>query len=330
MVGLEFSLRRFLAFPQNRIGVRQLADDRCRHATDHDVDVAGTASSERCVASAAAAAMSSTALVSRQLADERELHRHGRSAIARAGLPGLRPACRCWPCWRSGARGESPKIESVLLEALGDAGVVRGSGPRLRRLLHGSAGLGGAAGATKNPFVLVSLCVVVAAAAAASPVGVHPPPWVRFWPAWCWARATSVTIRKATSNRFGDVLSGVFFVTIGLQLDGARILSAPLTVLAWLAVLVPVEIVSKPPSLAGDAPVRPRCPAHGHQGWGMAASSPCCWAWSLQHLIPRPSHNPCFRSRWCSAWPWHRYWIRHHDAACRFLSRTGGVIQPPG
>src|SRR5690606_39640698 len=31
---------------------------------------------------------------------------------------------------------------------------------------------------------------------------------------------------------FRDVLSGVFFVTVGLQLDGAQILSAPLTVLA--------------------------------------------------------------------------------------------------
>lgn len=37
---------------------------------------------------------------------------------------------------------------------------------------------------------------------------------------------------------FRDVLSGVFFVTIGLQLDGAQILSAPLAVFAWLAVPV--------------------------------------------------------------------------------------------
>lgn len=42
---------------------------------------------------------------------------------------------------------------------------------------------------------------------------------------------------------FRDVLSGVFFVTIGLQLDTAQILSAPLAVLAWLVVLVPVKIL---------------------------------------------------------------------------------------
>jgi Kef-type K+ transport system membrane component KefB len=42
---------------------------------------------------------------------------------------------------------------------------------------------------------------------------------------------------------FRDVLSGVFFVTIGLQLDAAQILSAPLAVLAWLVVLVPVKIL---------------------------------------------------------------------------------------
>jgi CPA2 family monovalent cation:H+ antiporter-2 len=144
-----------------------------------------------------AAAMSSTALVSRQLADQGELTtRHGRSAIAVLVFQDLAsvPLLALLAIW---ARGESPKIEHVLLEVFG---VLRCSRqrPSSRRLLHGPAGLGGAAG-PRGMFVLVSLCVVVAAALLRAGRRIRAG---SFSPGWCWARATSGTTWKATSGRF--------------------------------------------------------------------------------------------------------------------------------
>ncbi|HBO8848948.1 TPA: M48 family metalloprotease [Pseudomonas aeruginosa] len=84
-----------------------------------------------------AAAMSSTALVSRQLADQGELTtRHGRSAIAVLVFQDLAsvPLLALLAIW---ARGESPKIESVLLEVLGVLMLFAAAALASRRLLHG-------------------------------------------------------------------------------------------------------------------------------------------------------------------------------------------------
>ncbi len=151
--------------------------------------------------------MSSTALVSRQLADQGELTtRHGRSAIAVLVFQDLAsvPLLALLAIW---ARGESPKIESVLLEVLGVLMLFAAAAFASRRLLHGLLGWVARQGHEES-FVLVSLCVVVVAAAAAHAVGVSAPPWVRFWPAWCWARATSGTTWKTTSNRFAMCCRG--------------------------------------------------------------------------------------------------------------------------
>lgn len=69
------------------------------------------------------------------------------------------------------ARGESPKIESVLLEVLGVLMLFAAAALASRRLLHGLLGWVARQGHEES-FVLVSLCVVVAAAAAAHAVGV--------------------------------------------------------------------------------------------------------------------------------------------------------------
>ena len=112
-----------------------------------------------------AAAMSSTALVSRQLADQGELTtRHGRSAIAVLVFQDLAsvPLLALLAIW---ARGESPKIESVLLEVLGVLMLFAAAALASRRRCNGL--LGWVARGPRESFVLVSLCVVVAAAAAA-------------------------------------------------------------------------------------------------------------------------------------------------------------------
>ncbi|MDD9242232.1 cation:proton antiporter [Enterobacter roggenkampii] len=118
-----------------------------------------------------AAAMSSTALVSRQLADQGELTtRHGRSAIAVLVFQDLAsvPLLALLAIW---ARGESPKIEHVLLEVFGVLLLFAAAALVSRRLLHGLLGWVARRGHEES-FVLVSLCVVVAAAAAAHAVGV--------------------------------------------------------------------------------------------------------------------------------------------------------------
>ena len=154
----------------------------------------------------AAAAMSSTALVSRQLADQGELTtRHGRSAIAVLVFQDLAsvPLLALLAIW---ARGESPKVESMLLEVL-----ACWCCSQQRRLLRAVCCMACWAGwrgrATKNPS-----CWFPCAWWWLPPLlhtrSAYPPPWVRFWPAWCWARATSVTTWKATSNRFAMCCRG--------------------------------------------------------------------------------------------------------------------------
>lgn len=230
-----------------------------------------------------AAAMSSTALVSRQLADQGELTtRHGRSAIAVLVFQDLAsvPLLALLAIW---ARGESPKIEHVLLEVFGVLLLFAAAALASRRLLHGLLGWVARRGHEES-FVLVSLCVVVAAAAAAHAVGVSAALGA-FLAGMVLGESDFRHHMESHLRPFRDVLSGVFFVTIGLQLDAAQILSAPLAVLAWLVVLVPVKDPAQYAGLAGDAPVRPRCLAHGHSvgarrrvrpavvGHGLAAAS---------------------------------------------------------
>ncbi|HBL0485703.1 TPA: heat resistance system K+/H+ antiporter KefB-GI, partial [Escherichia coli] len=179
-----------------------------------------------------AAAMSSTALVSRQLADQGELTtRHGRSAIAVLVFQDLAsvPLLALLAIW---ARGESPKIEHVLLEVFGVLLLFAAAALASRRLLHGLLGWVARRGHEES-FVLVSLCVVVAAAAAAHAVGVSAALGA-FLAGMVLGESDFRHHMESHLRPFRDVLSGVFFVTIGLQLDAAQILSAPLAVLAWL------------------------------------------------------------------------------------------------
>jgi CPA2 family monovalent cation:H+ antiporter-2 len=169
-----------------------------------------------------AAAMSSTALVSRQLADQGELTtRHGRSAIAVLVFQDLAsvPLLALLAIW---ARGESPKIEHVLLEVFGVLLLFAAAALVSRRLLHGLLGWVARRGHEES-FVLVSLCVVVAAAAAAHAVGVSAALGA-FLAGMVLGESDFRHHMESHLRPFRDVLSGVFFVTIGLQLDAAQIL----------------------------------------------------------------------------------------------------------
>ena len=284
-----------------------------------------------------AAAMSSTALVSRQLADQGELTtRHGRSAIAVLVFQDLAsvPLLALLAIW---ARGESPKIEHVLLEVFGVLLLFAAAALASRRLLHGLLGWVARRGHEESfvlgrgheeSFVLVSLCVVVAAAAAAHAVGVSAALGA-FLAGMVLGESDFRHHMESHLRPFRDVLSGVFFVTIGLQLDAAQILSAPLAVLAWLVVLVPVKILLNTLALRAT-----RLSALDAWRTGIALGHGGEFALLLlgtvlqQHLIPATVVQPMLVALVLSM-ALAPLLIRHHDVLARFLSRTGGVIQPP-
>ena len=190
-----------------------------------------------------AAAMSSTALVSRQLADQAS------SPPATDAVPSPCWSFRtlasvpCWPCWRSGRAG-SRRRSSIRCSKYSVCCCCSRQRPSslAPSVVRQPAGLEWRAG-PRIVRARLCLCVVVAAAPLLHAVGVSAATGAFPPPGWCWARATSGTTLESHLRPFRDVLSGVFFVTIGLQPDAAQILSAPLAVLAWLVVLVPVKIL---------------------------------------------------------------------------------------
>ncbi|SFF65975.1 monovalent cation:H+ antiporter-2, CPA2 family [Fontimonas thermophila] len=276
---------------------------------------------------AAAAAMSSTALVSRQLADQGELTtRHGRSAIAVLLFQDLAavPLLALLAIW---ARGEVPRAERVLLEVLGVLLLFAAAAIASRHVLRGVLGWVARRGHEES-FVLVSLCVVVAAAAAAHAVGVSAALGA-FLAGMVLGESDFKHHMENHLKPFRDVLSGLFFVTIGLQLDGALVFSAPLAVLAWLLVLVPVKIVLNTLALritrlsALDAWRTGLVLGHGGEFalllLGLALQ---------QQLIPAAVVQPMLVALVLSM-AMAPLVIRHHDALAQFLSSARGFAQPP-
>ncbi|MFW3665438.1 cation:proton antiporter [Pseudomonas aeruginosa] len=274
-----------------------------------------------------AAAMSSTALVSRQLADQGELTtRHGRSAIAVLVFQDLAsvPLLALLAIW---ARGESPKIEHVLLEVFGVLLLFAAAALASRRLLHGLLGWVARQGHEES-FVLVSLSLVVAAAAAAHALGVS---------AALGAFLAGMVLGESDFRHhmenhlkpFRDVLSGLFFVTIGLQLDTAQIVAAPLAVLGWLLALVPLKMGLNFLALRAT-----RLSALDAWRAGIVLGHGGEFALLLlgmvmqQHLIAATMVQPMLVALVLSM-GLAPLLIRHHDRWARAFSRSGALGQPP-
>lgn len=173
----------------------------------------------------AAAAMSSTALVSRQLADQGDLTtRHGRSAIGVLVFQDLAsvPLLALVAIW---ARGDSSSLGGIVLEVSGVLLLFGVSAVVSRHLLHTLLGWVARLG-HEEAFVLVSLCVVVAAASAAHALGVSVALGA-FLAGMVLGESDFRHHMEEHLKPFRDVLSGLFFVTIGLQLDVAQLLAAP-------------------------------------------------------------------------------------------------------
>ncbi|MDN8378985.1 cation:proton antiporter [Acinetobacter baumannii] len=274
-----------------------------------------------------AAAMSSTALVSRQLADQGELTtRHGRSAIAVLVFQDLAsvPLLALLAIW---ARGESPKIEHVLLEVFGVLLLFAAAALASRRLLHGLLGWVARRGHEES-FVLVSLCVVVAAAAAAHAVGVSAALGA-FLAGMVLGESDFRHHMESHLRPFRDVLSGLFFVTIGLQLDVAQIVAAPLAVLGWLLALVPLKMGLNFLALRAT-----RLSALDAWRTGIVLGHGGEFALLLlgmvmqQHLVAANVVQPMLIALVLSM-GLAPLLIRHHDRWARAFSRSGALGQPP-
>ena len=245
--------------------------------------------------------MSSTALVSRQLADQGELTtRHGRSAIAVLVFQDLAsvPLLALLAIW---ARGESPKIEHVLLEVFGVLLLFAAAALVSRRLLHGLLGWVARRGHEES-FVLVSLCVVVAAAAAAHAVGVSAALGA-FLAGMVLGESDFRHHMESHLRPFRDVLSGVVLVPVKILLNTLALRATRLSALdAWRTGI-----------------------ALGHGGeFALLLLGTVL----QQHLIPATVVQPMLVALVLSM-ALAPLLIRHHDVLARFLSRTGGVIQPP-
>lgn len=275
----------------------------------------------------AAAAMSSTALVSRQLADQGELTtRHGRSAIAVLVFQDLAsvPLLALLAIW---ARGDSPSVGNVLMEVSAVLLLFAVSAIASRRLLHKLLSWVARQG-HEEAFVLASLTVVVGAAAAAHGLGVS---------AVLGAFLAGMVLGESDFRHhmenhlkpFRDVLSGLFFVTVGLQLDVAQIVAAPLAVTGWLLVLLVLKVILNFAALrvsrlsAVDAWRTSVVLGHGgefgllllgmvmqQQLIGVAMVQPM-----LVALVLSMALAPLL--------------IRHHDQLAKAFSRSQGEDQPP-
>jgi CPA2 family monovalent cation:H+ antiporter-2 len=165
--------------------------------------------------------------------------RHGRSAIAVLVFQDLAsvPLLALVAIW---ARGDATSIGGVVLEVLGVLLLFGVSAIIARRLLHTLLSWV-ARLEHEEAFVLVSLCVVVAAASAAHALGVSAALGA-FLAGMVLGESDFRHHMEEHLKPFRDVLSGLFFVTVGLQLDVGQIVSAPLRVLAWLLAWTPIKI----------------------------------------------------------------------------------------
>ncbi|MGZ5142995.1 MAG: cation:proton antiporter domain-containing protein [Burkholderiales bacterium] len=240
MVGLEFSVSELWA-------------------TRHDVLVAGGlqtlltgltvggivlslgASTQAAVLLGGAAAMSSTAIAAQQLADQGELTtRYGRTAVAVLVFQDVAaiPLLSLLAIW---SRGEHTDALALIVEVTYTLGLFAVVGalakPVVQRFLawvarHGSA----------EVFLLAALVVVVGAALGARMVGLS---------AALGAFLAGVVLGESDFKHrieddirpFRDVLLGVFFITVGLQLDVAQIVHSPGWVLLWLAAVVLLKML---------------------------------------------------------------------------------------
>ncbi len=246
MVGLEFSVsslwatwRRVLSAGLLQLLFVGLAVAAVTHALGAPANAAlllGTA-----------AAMSSSAIAAKQLAEQGELTvRHGRMAMAVLVFQDVAtiPVLALLAIW---SRGGEPTPASVAVEVVAVLALFAVAVVISRRPLHRFMAWIARHG-SDEVFLLAALTLVLGAAYGAHGLGVSPA--LGAFLAGMVLGESDFRHRMEDDIRpFRDVLLSLFFITIGLQLDAGQLLAAPLTVLAWLLALIPGKILLTWPAL---------------------------------------------------------------------------------
>lgn len=236
MVGLEFSLPAMLAARADVFGAGSLQVGLTLLRVAGGVAVLG-GDWPAAIFLGGAVAMSSTAIALKQLADQGEVStQHGRLAAGillfqdLATLPFL-TGIGLW------AQGDAPNSVAVLRQlaiaalALGATALV--SRPVFRMVLTWVARTRSA-----DLFLLAVLLLALGTALAAHLVGLSPP--IGAFLAGMVVGESDFRHQVEDDIRpFRDVLLGLFFVTVGMEVDPSIIAVFPGMVLGWIAVFVP-------------------------------------------------------------------------------------------
>lgn len=240
MIGLEFSLPKMLAASRTVIGIggAQVAVTTATVAGGALVlgfDVRAS------VVLGGVAAMSSTAIVLRQLAEQGEVSTdHGRISVGILLFQDLAtlPFLVFIDGWRAGETADAGRIFTQLATAaLAFGGVGMLSRPAFKLILADVVRL-----RSSELMLLSGLGLALGTAFVAHSLGLTPP--VGAFLAGMVIGETDFRHRIEDDIRpFRDLLVGVFFVTVGMATDPRILVGAPLAVLAWLTLLLAKSVL---------------------------------------------------------------------------------------
>jgi CPA2 family monovalent cation:H+ antiporter-2 len=317
MVGLEFSVGELWATRRRVLSAGTLQMGSFGVAVALAADWAGV-DARGAILLGGAAAMSSSAIAAKALAEQGELTtRHGRMAVAVLVFQDVAtiPLLILLAIWQ---RGGTPAPGAIALEvvrvlALFAVAAVF-SKPLLQRVMawvarHGSA----------EVFLLCALLLVLTAAYGAHALGISAA--LGAFLAGMVLGESDFRHRMEDDIRpFRDLLIGLFFITVGLQMDARQLIDAPWAVLAWLAGLVPLKLLLAWPALrlAGlgrtDAWRSALILAHGGE-FGLLLIASALAAGILPAAVGQPALVALVLSM--AATP---LMIRHHERLARALS----------
>ncbi|HET9083222.1 MAG TPA: cation:proton antiporter [Candidatus Limnocylindrales bacterium] len=199
-----------------------------------------------------AVAMSSTALCLKQLSEQHELGtRHGRIAVAVLLLQDL--ATAFFLILLGVAAGGASLVES-----LGQFGVgifILVAALLLMRALLRPVTAWLAAHANSDLLQLTALLIALGAAYVADLAGLSPAIGA-FLAGMLISESDARHVVEKEIRPFRDLLVGIFFVSVGTQIEPLRIAEAPLQVLGWLLMVVALKlvVVAIIVRLSGEAP----------------------------------------------------------------------------
>src|SRR5262245_16046393 len=238
-IGLEFSLPKLVAMRRLVFGLG-LAQVCLTMAAVLGGALALGASWQAGVALGGILAMSSTAIVSRLLAERLELDSvHGRQAIGVLLFQDLAvvPLLVLLPELGHGAEGLGAAVAIALGKAALALAVLLVAGPRLMRAWLGVV----ARRRSSELFVLNVLLITLLLAFVTGLAGLSLV--LGAFLAGMLISETEYRYRVEDDIKpFRDVLLGLFFISVGMTLDPGLVLARPLLVLGWLAVFVLLKL----------------------------------------------------------------------------------------